>query len=61
MKIKFCRGTNLYDFFITPAIRINRNAGFYAYITIDWLKWYIGISWQDVTKLRRVSNGSIKR
>lgn len=39
------KGTNVYDWFVVPTIRITRNNGIYTYITIEWLKWYIGIMW----------------
>lgn len=39
-------GTNLYDFFIIPTIRIdwsdkNFNHGV-TRVTIEWLRWYVG-------------------
>ena len=43
--IKFSYGKNNYDFFVVPTIRITNNAGLYTFLTIEWLKWYVGISW----------------
>lgn len=38
------RGSNIYDFFIVPTIRFdNRN---FNHLTIEWLKWYVGIAWE---------------
>jgi hypothetical protein len=42
--ITFTNGTNIYDFFITPTIRYN-NDGFCKYLTIEWLRWFIGVKW----------------
>ena len=39
-------GTNVYDFFIIPTIRFTKNNGIYTYLTVEWLKWYIDISWE---------------
>ena len=38
------KGSNIYDFFIVPTIRINKGSGF-NYLAIEWLKWYFGIAW----------------
>ena len=40
--IVFTSGTNIYDFFILPTIRYSDN-GYIAFLTIEWLKWFIGI------------------
>ena len=44
-KLYFTSGANLYDFFIIPTIRINRTCNTDGYLTIEWLKWFIGIKW----------------
>ena len=44
-KIQFSKGTNIYDFFIIPTIRITYDNAYCSFLTIEWLKWYIGISW----------------
>ena len=44
-KIKFSCGWNHYDFFIVPTVRVTNNSGLYTFLTIEWLKWYIGFSW----------------
>lgn len=36
------RGTNLYDFFLIPTIRIDKRDCEFTRVTIEWLKWYIG-------------------
>lgn len=41
----FACGTNYFDFFIIPTIRFHADEGFGTYLTIEWLKWYIGIKW----------------
>ena len=43
--MRITKGTNVYDWFIIPTIRITVN-GFCNYLTIEWLKWYIGIAWE---------------
>lgn len=43
--IRFSKGTNLYDFFVLPTIRIHRVRGIYIYLTVEWLRWYIGLQW----------------
>ena len=40
----FTCGTNVYDLFLVPTIRFHHN-GFLTYLTVEWLKWYIGIKW----------------
>ena len=42
----FERGTNYYDFFIIPTIRLYNDDRAGAYLTIEWLKWYIGVGWR---------------
>ena len=44
-KIRFANGTNMYDFFIIPTIRITSRDGLYTFVTVEWLKWYIGVTW----------------
>lgn len=39
--IIFVSGKNLYDFFLIPTIRYAD--GFSKYLTVEWLKWYVGI------------------
>ena len=41
----FTFGTNIYDLFIIPAIRLHHNDGFGNYLTVEWLKWYVGVKW----------------
>jgi hypothetical protein len=43
-KIRLSKGTNIYDFFIVPTIRIDTSSGVDTHITVEWLKWYIGIA-----------------
>lgn len=48
--IKKCwltKGTNLYDFFVIPTVRYNTDSCSRYFITIEWLKWYIGITWNS--------------
>ena len=42
--IIFANGRNTYDFFLLPTIRYNASVE-YIFLTIEWLKWYIGIKW----------------
>ena len=42
---RFSMGTNVYDLFIIPTIRYHRNDGFGHYLTVEWLKWYVGVTW----------------
>lgn len=42
MNIYFTSGENMYDWFIIPTIRIDRKYTDITYITIEWLKWFIG-------------------
>lgn len=42
--ITFTNGTNIYDFFILPTIRYNDDCDI-AFLTIEWLKWFIGVKW----------------
>ena len=44
-KLYFASGSNLDDFFIIPTIRLHKTYHVYGYLTIEWLKWYIGIKW----------------
>lgn len=39
----FTKGTNIYDFFLIPTIRI-ANHWDIKWITLDWLKFYIGVT-----------------
>ena len=41
--ISIVKGMSIYDFFIIPTIRINYRS--YKYLTVEWLRWYIGITW----------------
>ena len=41
--IRIAKGTNVYDWFITPTVRVSIGSGV-TYITIEWLKWYFGIA-----------------
>jgi hypothetical protein len=43
--IRLAYGTNVYDVFFTPTIRFEARCEV-RYLTIDWLKWYVGISWE---------------
>jgi hypothetical protein len=38
-------GSNLWDFYLIPTIKIERHCEM-VYLTIEWLKWYFGISWE---------------
>lgn len=40
--IKFVYGSNLLDFYLIPTIKIERHCEM-RYLTVEWLKWYIGI------------------
>lgn len=42
--IIFTNGIALYDFFVIPTVRYNTN-GCCKYITVEWLRWYVGIKW----------------
>lgn len=44
-KIYFASGSNINDFFILPTIRLQSINRMDGYLTIEWLKWYIGIKW----------------
>ena len=41
----FIFGRNYYDFFIVPTVRIHIASKIDNYVTIDWLRWYVGIKW----------------
>lgn len=45
MKNIFAFGTNVRDFFAVPTIRYN-NDGYCKYLTLEWLRWYIGFRWE---------------
>ena len=45
MKNIFAFGTNVRDFFVVPTIRYN-NDGYCKYLTLEWLRWYIGFRWE---------------
>lgn len=38
-------GSNMLDFYFIPTIKIERHCEM-KYLTIEWLKWYIGICWE---------------
>lgn len=40
--IVFTSGTNIYDFFVLPTIRINSDCDI-TFVTVEWLKWFIGV------------------
>jgi hypothetical protein len=42
--IIFTSGTNIYDFFVLPTIRINSDCDI-TFVTAEWLKWFIGVKW----------------
>ena len=42
--MNFIHGSNIHDFYIIPTIRTERHCEV-RYLTIEWLKWYIGFSW----------------
>ena len=42
-EIIIARGENIHDFFFIPTIRYHHRDGIYQYLTIEWLKWYIGL------------------
>lgn len=39
------RGSNVFDFFLIPTIRFEAHCEM-RYLTITWLKWYIGVAWE---------------
>lgn len=44
-EIVFIYGTNISNFLIIPTIRYDRDWIDCKYLTVEWLKWYIGIKW----------------
>ena len=46
--MEFVCGKNICDFYFTPTIRTERYHEM-RYLTIEWLKWYIGFSWEVTT------------
>jgi hypothetical protein len=44
--IRFAHGTNIYDFFVIPTIRFSANFQPDMFLTIEWLKWFVGIVWE---------------
>lgn len=45
-KFWITQGTNLYDLFIIPTIRFDKRNFDFNRLTIEWLKWYVGIAWE---------------
>ena len=43
--MRFICGRNMYDFYFIPTIRMERHCEM-RYLTIEWLKWYMGIQWE---------------
>lgn len=41
----FIWGTRHFDFFPLPAIRFGLFCEGAGHLTIEWLKWYIGVKW----------------
>lgn len=37
-------GSNMFDLFFIPTIRFELHCEM-RYLTIEWLKWYIGVQW----------------
>lgn len=46
--MKFAYGSNMHDFFIIPTIRFELHCDM-RYLTVEWLKWYVGIRWEIKT------------
>lgn len=42
--INFTYGTNLYDFFILPTIRVESRYRSHRRLTLEWLNFYIGVA-----------------
>lgn len=42
--LRFVCGSNLLSFYIIPTIKIERHCEM-KYLTVEWLKWYVGIQW----------------
>ena len=40
--MRFICGSNVHDFYFIPTIRFEAHCEM-RYLTIEWLKWYIGI------------------
>ena len=43
--MRFICGSNMHDFYFIPTIRIERQCEM-KYLTVEWLKWYVGFSWE---------------
>lgn len=43
--MKFVCGSNMLDFYIIPTIKIEKHCEM-RYLTVEWLKWYVGIQWE---------------
>lgn len=42
--INITYGSNMHEVFLIPTMRIERYCEM-RYLTIEWLKWYVGICW----------------
>jgi hypothetical protein len=43
--IRFIRGSDMRDFYFLPTIRYERHCEM-RYLTMEWLKWYVGLEWE---------------
>lgn len=43
--MRFVCGSNMYDLFFIPTIRLERHCEM-RYLTVAFFKWYIGIVWE---------------
>lgn len=43
--MRFVCGSNIYDFYFIPTIRFETHCEM-RYLTVEWLKWYMGIQWE---------------
>lgn len=44
---RFTYGFNMHDFFLMPTIRLEAHCEM-RYLTVEWLKWYVGIQWETI-------------
>ena len=45
-KVRLTKGTNIFDWCFIPTIRFDNSYREIKYLTIEWLKWYVGIKWE---------------
>lgn len=41
-------GTKTFEFVVLPTIVVTTSDGSYKFITIEWMRWYIGFAWDSV-------------